>query len=468
MLRIVIPTNKNISFILEKLFALEVIAKQLDSKFDVHVQFNKSIGNSHLETRYEYLNVTINQTKPETITAEENLLVALKNSVKFDCWTWILGDDDYFNIDLIRKIIDSCEISSFKQRYSVISLNNNLFNENHSPVFSDSVITNENSILSVKDFIQLNGLISSSAGFSNWVLFLTPLNVLELDETLNRNTKIYWHLPWILSIAFQFDAIKRIESPKLQYTLNTHDGDNSKHWTNYTDKVGIEKESPWGENLIDLVNFICLHKYFMQENIKFITERDSRGNKYNLGEFITLKTLNEILSLLEKRDMEKARFLSKKLVLFAYGSNLFPGTILAALFNLIDVETLEKRRFRKEKDIFLNLLSDFKSFFGSYNYTWIDYWSKDLLIFCYSGCEFAVHRRCFGSITYEDFIRSYFEIMSKETMQLSLCKCNQLDVGYISNNYDLEVKLRNSNVFKAYKRLPRLVRRQIRKIINLD
>ena len=66
----------------------------LNTKFNVHIQFNNSLNLRNFKIIYENLNITFDQTKPVVETAEENLLVALRNSVNFGGWTWILGDDD--------------------------------------------------------------------------------------------------------------------------------------------------------------------------------------------------------------------------------------------------------------------------------------------------------------------------------------------------------------------------------------
>jgi hypothetical protein len=467
MLRIVIPTNKLLSVIREKLFALDIIAKNLNTKFKVHIQFNHSLNLRNFRITYENLDITFDQTRPVVITAEENLLIALRNSVNFDGWTWVLGDDDYFNFELVQKILEACKQSSLGETYSVISLNNNLFNEDKSPVFSDSRITNKNNVISVQNFILLNGLISSSAGFSNWILYLTPKDIVEFEEILDRKIKIYWHLPWILSIAFKLNAIRRIESPKLQYTLNAHDKDGSSNWTNYAEKVDISIHSPWGENLIDLIFSICIDGFFKQTEIKFITERDGYGYKYNLGEFITNKALIEILFYLDNSEIDKARALSGKLIMFAYRSNLFPGGILSELFKLVDVETLEKHHFKKRIETFLQLISRYKTEFGAFNYTWMVHWSNKSIVFDFSGCAIVVHRKCCLEIKHEDFISFYNQNLSEETLFAPLCFCDQENSTNLTNNVNILNSVRGSKIYKMYKIFPASIRKQIRKAVGL-
>jgi hypothetical protein len=80
-------------------------------------------------------------------------------------------------------------------------------------------------------------------------------------------------------------------------------------------------------------------------------------------------------------EIDKARALSGKLIMFAYRSNLFPGGILSELFKLVDVETLEKGKFKKRMETFLQLISSYKTEFGAFNYTWMVYWSNKSIVF---------------------------------------------------------------------------------------
>lgn len=465
MFRILIPTNKEPLFLQEKLFAINHFANFNQVKIAIHIQSNGNLNATDLELDYTNIELTFAETLPKVITAEENLLIGLRNLSCGYAWTWILGDDDYFDLNLFTQILATCAESPLGEKFNVINLNNNLYTNTRKPVFSDKLITKNADVLSVEDFILANGVISSSAGFSNWLVYVSEAEIAEFEKFLQRQIRIYWHVPWILELASKMHGIRRIDTPLLDYSLNLHDTDESKHWRNYASQVSIKQDAPWGENLLDLITHLVNSKIINISNIKFITERDSHGKNYNLGEFIVYKTLNQITTLMHEKDTVEAEMLAFKLRNFAYSANLFPAPVAAELFRATVTSAVTAKEFNIRIKYFQQLIEIYKENFGNFTYGWNLYWRDNFVVINYRNNILKLHSKCLPLLSFENIISLEIDIQ-KQIHSICFCDDKNSDVYLINSIF--QNRLRQSKLFMVYKKLPKFARKYIRTILNID
>jgi hypothetical protein len=473
MKNILIPTNKSEGFIEEKLFALNVYFSKLNKKVNVYIA-HPSSWQSGAKFRIEmYSNLNIRLFKNEAVTAEENLLFLVSRLEDEDLgWSMILGDDDFFSMELVKTINMNCEKDPSATRYAAISLENIFVNSKVDlSSFGSRVNLKNNPVISAKEHLLSYGLISISAGFSNWIIHITKDDIHTLQNLLNRHIKIYWHTFWIYVTIFEKNSrILRLNSPRMYYTTNQHDHEDGSHWPKYSKKMNVALNAPWGSNLLEMINQFLQFGIINEEEVRYIQETSNQGSKFLLGEFIVLKVISEISELLRRGDDNSALKLYKELTSFAYNCVVLPPPVLSLIFRLSPVTIKTRKSFKDVEAQVKYAISNFKRASNALIYHCELVRDAEHVYFSWRGKVYKGHLRCIQHFSGYEKVFLY-ENYSAHENDSTICVC-RFNKELVKGNAEALQRmaegltdLKKFRSYRLYKSLPRSLRWLVRRLL---
>ncbi len=312
LLSIVIPSYNGASRVVDLLNVLnEIIPESIKHEMEVVISDNHSDPQILIpEGSGLTFPVKIASPSQHLLTAEENLLFAIRNSSGSYCW--VLGDDDIPLVNGINLLCDLVKASNFDLMiFNSLAFDSNSNAWNIHRLDLDRLITK----MPFVDFIKRAGFWSITAGFSTLVFRKEAFDLRFMDELHSNGLKIYSHVSTLLH-SFHKKSFAAIAIPLVKYNSNSFDEEpisaveKDQHWIRYAENQNEPFRNPWTLSFIKQIKLLEKANIFSMDDLFDVLDQGHLGQRFFLFDQVLAFVVDQVL--FQSKDVSIKSFTEKE------------------------------------------------------------------------------------------------------------------------------------------------------------
>lgn len=297
LLSIVIPSLNGAIRVTDLLKTLdEIIPESAKANLEIVVSDNHSNPKINLSPEIGLGNrAKIVSPAHHLLTAEENLLFALHNSIGTYCW--ILGDNDVpleNGVKFLLKLLEKPEFDLLVFNSLALDMKSNAWDIHRLDL--DKLINK----MSFVDFVKRAGFWSITAGFSTLVFRRDAFNLNFMQDLHSDHLKIYSHVTTLLE-SYHDKSFAAIALPLVKYSSNSFDDEpvntlqRDNHWVDYSHKQNEAYRMPWTLNFLKQIDELESRGIFSKSDLLDVLDQGHTGQRFFLYDNILAFLIDQVL-----------------------------------------------------------------------------------------------------------------------------------------------------------------------------
>jgi hypothetical protein len=311
LLSIVIPSYNGAGRVVDLLNVLnEIIPESIKFEMEVVISDNHS-DPQILIPDVSGLTIPVKIVSPSQhlLTAEENLLFAIKNTRGTYCW--VIGDDDIPLVNGFNLLFDLVKASDLDLMiFNSLAFNSNSNSWNIHRLDLDRLVTK----MPFVDFIKRAGFWSITAGFSTLVFRKETFDLGFMENLHSNDLKIYSHVTTLIN-SYHDKSFAAIALPLVKYSSNSFDEESTsalqkdEHWVKYAENQNEPYRNPWTVSFIKQIKLLENANIFSMDDLFNVLDQGHLGQRFFLFDQILAFVIDQLL--FQKKDSSLKSFAEK-------------------------------------------------------------------------------------------------------------------------------------------------------------